>query len=548
MLKELRIKNFAIIDDLKVRFEERLNVLTGETGAGKSIIVDALSLALGSRAQSDLIRTGEKEAVVQAYFEVGADEKFIDLGIDVSDGLILRRYISSAGKSRSYINDVMVNLQTLAELGKSLLDIHGQHEHQSLMSVEKHGILLDLYGKLYTDRENVKSLYEEVQVLKREKTELTQKVKDRAHRVDLLKFQINEIDTASLKPGEKEVLIEERRILTNLNKLKELIETSYALLYGTEGSCIERLSSIIAKVKEMSSIDESVTETLTLLESAMPLVDDAAIFLRGFKDRYDLDPGRLSEVEDRLELIKRLEKKYSEGIETILAYRGEAKKELKGLEFTDERLESLENELKSREEILLRAALSLSKKRKEVGKKAEELIGKELKELAFSKAAFKIDIRQAAITSNGLDRVEFMFSANPGEPPKSLTKIASGGELSRVMLALKSILADVDNIPILIFDEVDAGIGGRTAERVAKKLKVISNKHQVLCTTHLPQIASLGDFHLKVGKRRKEERVCVEVKELSGEERLDEIARMLSGKITEVSLKHAQELLRTASL
>jgi len=548
MLKELRIKNFAIIDDLKVRFEERLNVLTGETGAGKSIIVDALSLALGSRAQSDLIRTGEKEAVVQAYFEKGADEKFLDLGIDVSDGLIFRRSISSAGKNRAYINDMMVNLQTLAELGKSLVDIHGQHEHQSLMSVEKHGILLDSYGRLYTDREKVKSIYEEVQTLKREKAELTRKVKDRAHRVDLLKFQINEIDTASLKPGEKEALIEERRILTNLSKLKELTETAYSLLYETEGSCIERLSSIIAKVREMSLIDESVTEILTLLESAIPLVDDAAISLRGFKDRYDLDPKRLSEVEDRLELIKRLEKKYGEGIETILEYCGEAEKELKGLEFIDERLESLEDELKFKEEILLKAALSLSEKRKEVGKRVEELIRKELEELAFSKAEFKIDIRQEAITSNGLDRIEFMFSANPGEPPKPLTKIASGGELSRVMLALKSILADVDNIPILIFDEVDAGIGGRTAERVAKKLKAISNKHQVLCTTHLPQIASLGDFHLKVGKRQKEGRVCVEVKELSGKERLDEIARMLSGKITEVSLKHAQELLRTASL
>jgi len=546
MLKELRIKNFAIIDDLMVRFEGGFNVLTGETGAGKSIIVDALSLALGSRAQSDLVRLGEKEAIVQSFFEVEVDNKLSSLGIDASDSLILRRSISLMGKSRAYMNDTMVNLQTLAEIGRSLVDIHGQHEHQSLNSVDKHRILLDSYGKLYDDRERVGSLYSEVQALKREKADLTQKVKDRAHRIDLLRFQINEIDTASLRPDEKDALMEERAILSNLTKLKELTETTYCMLYESEGSCMERLSSIIAKVKEMSSIDQSVSEPLSSLESALPFIEDATISLRGLRDRYDLDPARLAEVEERLEVIKRLEKKYGEGIETILRYRDEAEEELKGLELTDERLDALDSELKGKEEMLLQAALSLSHKRSHVAKKIAELVKKELKELAFGNAEFRIDIKQEAIASHGLDRVEFMFSANPGEPPKPLIKIASGGELSRVMLALKNILADVDNIPILVFDEVDAGIGGKTAERVGRKLKSISNKHQVLCTTHLPQIASQGDFHLKVYKRQREGRVYVEVKELSGKERLDEIARMLSGKITEVSLKHAQELLRTA--
>lgn len=308
---------------------------------------------------------------------------------------------------------------------------------------------------------------------------------------------------------------------------------------------MERLSSIIAKVKEMSSIDQSVSEPLNLLESALPLIEDATISLRGLKGRYDPDPGRFSEVEERIEVIKRLEKKYGEGIEGILKYRDDAEEELKGLELTDERLDFLKAELKRKEQMLLQAALFLSEKRKEVAKKVEELIKTELKELAFNNAELRIDIRQEAIASHGFDRVEFLFSANPGEPPKPLMKIASGGELSRVMLALKNILADVDNIPILIFDEVDAGIGGKTADRVGKKLKAISNKHQVLCTTHLPQIASLGDFHLKVDKRQRGGRVYIDVKELSGRERLDEIARMLSGKITEVSLKHAQELLRT---
>lgn len=546
MLKELRIKNLAIIDDLRVRFESGLNVLTGETGAGKSIIVDSLGLALGSRAQSDLIRSGEKEAVVQAYFEIEGVNELPGIGIDISEELILRRSISATGKSRAYINDTMASLQSLAEIGKSLVDIHGQHEHQSLLSVDRHSLLLDSFGNLEDERKKVGSFYKEVQVLKKEEADLKQKVKERAHRLDLLRFQINEIDTASLKPGEKESLTEERTILSNLSRLNELTEAAYSMIYGSEGSCIERLSSVIAKVREMSTIDHSVSDILKMLESTLPLIEDAAISLRGYKDRYDLEPERLSEIEERLELIKKLEKKYGEGIETILRYRDEAEKELKSLELTDERLDSIEAELKGKEEMILTAALSLSEKRKIVAKKIEALVKNELKELAFSNAEFLIDIRQEDLSPNGLDKVEFLFSANPGEPPRPLAKIASGGELSRVMLALKTILADFDSVPVLIFDEVDAGIGGRTAESVAKRLKTISNKHQVLCTTHLPQIASKGDAHLKIEKGRRNERVYVEVKELKGRERLNEIARMLSGKITEVSLRHAKELIESA--
>ena len=547
MLKELRIKNFAIIDDLTVRFENGFNVLTGETGAGKSIIVDALGLALGSRAQSDLVRSGEKEATVQAYFEVEGDN-ISDLGIYTSDSdsLILRRSVALSGKSRSYINDTMVSLQSLLDLGRSLVDIHGQYEHQSLLLLDKQKLLLDSYGKLHSDREMVESLYKEVQTLDKEKNDLKQKVKERAQRCDLLRFQIHEIDAASLKLGEKESLTEEKTILSNLSRLKELTEMAYSMLYDSEGSCTEKLSSVIAKVRDMSSIDRGVSDTLNLLESAFPLIEDAAISLRGLKDRNDLEPDRLSAIEERLELIKSLEKKYGEGIEAILRYRGDAEEELRGLEMTDERLDSIKTELKEKEDKLMKTSATLSEKRRIIAKKIEELVMNELRELAFSNAEFRIDIRDVPVTSTGIDRVEFLFSANPGEPPKPLSRVASGGELSRVMLALKSILADVDNIPILIFDEVDAGVGGKTAGRVGKKLKTISNKHQVLCTTHLPQIASLGDLHLKINKKQKDERVCVEVRELIGSERLDEIARMLSGKITEVSLRHAKELLGSA--
>jgi DNA repair protein RecN (Recombination protein N) len=440
----------------------------------------------------------------------------------------------------------MVSLQSLAEVGRSLVDIHGQHEHQSLLSVDKHRLLLDSYGKLQGDRGEVESFYREVQALKREGADLRQKMKERAHKLDLLRFQIHEIDASALKTGEKEALIEERIILSNLNRLNELAETAYSMLYGSEGSCIEKLSYIISKVKEMSSIDHSVSDTVHMLESALPFIEDAAISLRGYRDKHDLNPERLVEIEDRLDLIKKLEKKYGEGIEDIIRYRAEAEKELKGLELVDERLDSIEAELKIKEEMFLSSAISLSEKRKKIAKTIEERVKNELKELAFDHAEFVIDIKQEAISSLGIDKVEFLFSANPGEPPRPLIKIASGGELSRVMLALKSILADFDSISVLIFDEVDAGIGGKTAESVGKKLNALSNKHQVLCTTHLPQIASQGDFHLKTEKGQRDERVYVEVKELSGRARLNEIARMLSGKITEVSLKHAKELLESA--
>jgi DNA repair protein RecN (Recombination protein N) len=411
------------------------------------------------------------------------------------------------------------------------------------MYIDKHRVLLDSYGKLHADSEKVGALYKEVQALKREKDDLQHMIKERTYRQDLLRFQVNEIETACLRQGEKDALVEEKAILSNLSRLRELTEMSYAMIYGAEGSCTEKLSSVIAKVKEMSLLDQRLSETLNLLESSLPFIEDAAISLRDLKNKYDLEPERLAEIEERIELIKSLERKYGEGEEAVMRYRDEAEEELKRIELTDERLNSIEADLNGKEDMLFKTALALSEKRKNAAKIIEELVRKELKELAFIDAEFRIDIKPESITSMGFDRVEFLFSANPGEPPKPLIKIASGGELSRVMLALKNILADVDNLPVLIFDEVDAGIGGRTAESVGKKLKKISNKHQVLCTTHLPQIASLGDFHLQVAKRQKNGKVYVEVKELNGKERQDEIARMLSGKITDASLKHAKELL-----
>jgi len=550
MLKELRIKNLAIIGDLSVSFGEGLNVLTGETGAGKSIIVDALGLALGHRAQADMIRSGEEEASVQAYFEHDAVVSLPDIGIDISEDLVLRRTLSASGKSRAFVNDTLVTQQTLAEIGKSLVDIHSQHEHQSLLRTDKQRSMIDSFGKLQNELNAVASLYHEVQRLKHEGADLEVKVKERAYRVDLLRFQVNEIEAASLQAGEKELLDEERNILSNLSKLNELTETSYLLLYSSDNSCTEQLDSALSRLREMYLIDSSVEEVLRLLESAKPLVDDAVIALRGYREKYDIDPDRLEAVEERLDLIRNLEKKYGEGVTKILDYRDIAETELNTLESSDERLASIRVELLEKENALLQAARALSEKRSKTARTLETSTVKNLKELAMENPAFRIDVHQEkdtegnyVVNAHGMDRIEFMFSANPGEPLKPLARIISGGELSRVMLALKSILAEVDSLPVLIFDEVDAGIGGRAAGSVGNKLHALARKHQLLCITHLPQIASLGDYHLKIEKKDKDKRATVDVRSIDGRERLDEISRMLSGTATETSLKHAEELL-----
>jgi len=543
MLCELRIKNLAIIDDLTVRFGKGLNILSGETGAGKSIIIDSLGLALGNRAQSEFVRAGEKEAVVQAYFELGKRPGFPDIGLDFSDGLILRRSVSATGKSRAYINDSMVSLQSLAEIGKTLVDIHGQHEHQSLLSVNRHRDFLDSFGALDEEKQKLALLYQEVGRLKNEEDLLKQKMKEREKRIDILRFQIQEIEEAQLKAGEKDALTSERAIAANLSRLNELAETAYALIYGAEDSCMEKLSSLIGKARELAEIDQSTAEILQMLETGRPYIEDAAVALRKLKDSYDFEPRKLDHIEERLEVIRKLEKKYGEGTEQLMHYRDNADRELKVLELAEEKLGAIEGELREKEDLLTRNAQALSQKRKTSAIKLGTLMKKELKELALENAGFVLGITQEALSAHGFDRVEFLFSANPGEPVKPLARIASGGELSRVMLALKSILADFDSTDVLIFDEVDAGIGGKTAESVGAKLKALSAGHQVFCTTHLPQIASKGDVHLKIEKQQRDTRARVVVRELSGKEREGEIARMLSGTATEVSLRHAQELL-----
>jgi DNA repair protein RecN (Recombination protein N) len=544
MLRQLRIRDFAIIDNLAVNFHPGLNVLTGETGAGKSIIVDALGLTLGERAHTDMVRTGGKETAIEAYFDVPAHPLLERIGISADEGIIIRRTLSSAGKSKAYINDTMVNLQTLLDLGRSLVDIHGQHEHQSLLSTDNQMSMLDAYGKLLDARSEVEGLFGEAQSLRHELSTLKRDIKEREQRIDLLKFQINEIDVSALKQGETESLKEERTILANLAKLNELTDSARELLYSGEGSSSEKLSAALSLAKEISRIDPAAGEVLHLLESALPLVEDAGTSLRRYREKYDMDPGKLDEIEERLELIKKLERKYGEGIETILKHRDDAEKELQKLTLSDERVRGLEDDLEKKENILVAKAARLTEMRKGVSGKIGKAVKAILGELGMEKAEFVIDIKAAPLSSTGADSVEFLFSANKGEPPKSLARVASGGELSRIMLALKGILAEVDRVPVLIFDEVDAGIGGRTAEKIGTKLRDLGSRHQVLCITHLPQIAAMAHHHVMIEKAQRKEGVCVKVNELSDKEREEEIARMLGGKVTDISLKHAKELLK----
>lgn len=543
MLRELRIKNFAIIDALSLGFGRGLNVLTGETGAGKSIIVDALGIALGERAYVEMIKTGSSDAVVEALFDVPVHQAAENLGIDSAEGIILRRQISSSGKGRAYVNDTLVSVQSLLDIGRALVDIHGQHEHQSLLQKESRLRLIDRAGRLEAERDAFSALFEETNSIRKRLEEIKKTERERAQRLDLLSFQIGEIRAANPTGGEDVLLEEERNLLLNISKLRDLLESSYGLLYGSEGASLEKLSGSVLKLREMSSFDKDAAEPLKLLEEAKTLVEEAVSYLRANKDKYDTDPERLSTVEERLEIIKGLKRKYGDTLKDVLGFLADAEREISLIENAEEETAGLEKELSSKESRLLEAASALSEKRKAVSANIEEAVNGAIKGLAMEKAVFSIELKEAPATSTGSEEAEFLFSANPGEALKTLSRVASGGEISRLMLALKGTLGDADEIPVLIFDEVDSGIGGSAAEQVAARLKELSASHQVMCITHLPQIASKADCHILVEKAEKKGGVYVKVKELSGEERRREIARMLSGKLTDASLRHASELM-----
>lgn len=569
MLTELNIKNFAIIDQLRLEFGPGFNVLTGETGAGKSILVDALNLLLGSRASPEMIRTGQEDASVEAFFELEEAENIKilrSLQLDQAEGLLIKRLIHRSGKSRAFLNGNSITLHMLEELGEELINIYGQHEHQHFLHPQSPIDILDRSGGLLPWRQKYQEVYAHWIKATSDLEELISKEKQRSERLEFLTFQSKEIARANLKPpkpgeaNEEEELVAERARLIHAEKLYAIAHQGTEVIYGESGSVVERLKSILQRLREGAKMDPYLNSLASLIESILFQAEDVASSLRAYREKIHFDPRRLETIESRLDEITKLKKKYGPSLAEVLAYKERIDRERKSLESLGEKISELQKSTAAFYARALSQAQELSSKRKKVAQELGSKVEAELSTLGMKKVRFQIAVEEGLsekgeqgqnisprLDQNGMDRVQFLISPNPGEDLKALAKIASGGELSRIMLALKRIFAEETWIKTLVFDEVDAGIGGGIAEVVGRKLKEISREHQVFCITHLAPIASFADTHFKVSKRIQGGRTVVEVNHLQGENREQEIARMLGGvKITEKTLDHAREMLKNA--
>ncbi len=560
MLTDLTIKNFAIIDEIRAQFGPGLNALTGETGAGKSILVDAINLLLGSRASAEMIRTGQEEASVEAFVELAEEEEtplLENLGLEQAEGLQMRRIITQSGKSRSFLNGTAITLHMLEKLGDGLIHIYGQHEHQHFLDPLRHIDILDRSGGLLDARSSFQEVFARWTKAVSDLEELTSRQKQRAERMEFLAFQSGEIARAGLKPGEDEELAAERSRLIHAEKLHAIAHFGAEVLYGESGSAVERLKATLQRLKEGVKVDPSLAPLMASVESLLFQSEDVASSLRSYREKILFDPKRLDTVESRLDELTKLKKKYGPTLAEVLAYKEKVDGERKTLGGLEEKISDLEKVTAEEQARAVTLARQLSKKRKEAASDLGSRLEKELSSLGMKKVRFQIRVDAEGggsgeadgprMNEKGMDRVEFLLSPNPGEDLKPLAKIASGGELSRIMLAMKRIFAEEALVKTLIFDEVDAGIGGGIAEIVGRKLKEISRRHQVFCITHLPQIACFADTHYKITKRESGGKTYVEVKKLSDEERLEEIARMLGGlKITGKTIDHAREMLNSA--
>jgi DNA repair protein RecN (Recombination protein N) len=563
MLKELRIKNFAIIDNLNVEFASGFTALTGETGAGKSIIIDALNLILGGRADSNFIRTGESSATVESLFKVTNSETlgiFLELGINVNDGeVVIRRTISSSGKNRCLINDCTVTVGVLARLGNRLVDIHGQHDHQALLNPEIHVDLLDLYGKTMDERnEFSKKYYKYLEDIKKIE-DLRSKESDRMQREDLLHFQIKEIDTANLSTDEEGLLKSEKNKLQHSEKIHGTVKLVLSLISEKEGAILDELGVVKRELESLPLLDPELGKQAERAQSAFCEIEELTEELRDYAHKIEFNPSRLEEIEDRLSEINGLKRKYGGDIALILDHREKISNELDTLSCFQETMEMVQKDIKLHKTTLSKHSVILAEKREKTASMLKKNVEKELCDLGMKDVRLEVQFnyggdgdnfirfrnQKVKLNSTGLGTIEFLFSPNLGEDLKPLVKIASGGELSRLMLALKSNLNKQDTIPVMVFDEVDAGIGGKIAEVVGDKLKKIAAEKQVFCITHLPQIAGKAISHFVVFKTVKEKRTYSSIRELSKQERVEEIARMSGGKkITETTLSHAREMIQ----
>lgn len=549
MLVELAVENFALVEKVRLSFGGGLNLLTGETGAGKSILLDALGMVLGERASGELVRHGCERARVEAAFQIEAPEPRLraaleTTGIEPEDGLlILTRELSATGKSQARVNGRPVTVGTLKTLGDALVDIHGQHEHQSLLATERHADLLDLWAgpDVQKKKAAVLDAHETARAARREWEALLVDARERTRTLDLLSYQQSEIEAAAPKEGEDETLAAEKIRLGSAERLHAAAAHAYAAL--RDGGAIEALGSATAEIERASRLDPSLSGLLETLQSALYAADDAARDVRTYRDSVEFQPERLEEIEARLDTLKTLKRKYGETLADVLAYQREIRGRLETLENAEERLGALEAATKEAEAELKARCAALTEARKKAATPFAKAIQTELKDLAMTATRFSVSIEPKEPGASGADAVELLISPNPGEPLRPLVKIASGGELSRVMLALKSVMAKNIAPPVMVFDEIDAGIGGRTGTVLAEKLSALSMRAQTLCITHLPQIAAKGNAHFFIEKRVEGKRTSVHVAPLEGEARIAEIARMLGGDATDAVLKHAKELL-----
>jgi DNA repair protein RecN (Recombination protein N) len=554
MLTELRITNFAVIERLSLIIDSGFTVLTGETGTGKSLLIDAVALLVGGRASSDQIRFGEDEAQLEASFEIPLTHPLLQrlrvrevLGPQDSQ-LIIRRIIARSGKNRVYLNGVLSPVHVLEEFAGTLIDIHGQHDQQSLLSNSAQLEVLDAFGRLLDLRSQYRSTHREWVRFREERTELAARLQQQTQQEDLLRFQQQELDEAACRIGEEELLQAERRRLGSSRRLVELASEAQERIQGDVHGILANLVLIERALGELSQIDPEMESTVRFASEAKVLLKEVADSLRGYSESLDADPMRLTAIEDRLAVIQKMKKKYGGTIEAVLETHNRVKQELEQLLGADSEIDRYDRLIEERQQNVLVLARALSKRRADAAKRLTKLVDKELNALKMGSVRFLVQVMPSGPDENygpdGVDRVEFLLSANAGEPLKPMSRVASGGELSRVMLALKSVLVDIDHVPVLIFDEIDTGVGGAVAATIGKRLRELGRYHQVLCITHLPQVASQAQHHFSVEKSEVNGRTVATVRSLTGMSREGEIARMLGGeRITQKTRSAAAELI-----
>jgi len=553
MIEQIHIEEFAVIDRLDLELGPSLNILTGETGAGKSVIVDAINMTLGERADADMIRSGSDRAIVEVVFDLSRSSKAVDVlrmaGFEPEDGrVILSREIHSNGRSQCRVNGRPAALSLVKEVTDHLVDIHGQHDHQSLLRPDSHIDLLDEWcgADALLLRARIAQGYARLRELKGELRQLEADERERARNIDLYRFQIDEIERASLSPGEEDRLELEFARLANAEKMQESVSRAYQALgdRSNEMCALDRVAEAADAIRQAASIDPALNNLLASVDSVIYQLEDVSRDLRNYRDAVEVNPEKLRVVQERLEEIKALKRKYGETEQAVLDYAQSLRDRLALLLSGEERSAELSAEISKTESDILLEAQNLSKLRLNGGRAFADAVVRELAELGIPNCSFEVFQEPKDLDATGIDRIEFLISTNPGEPAKPLSKIASGGEISRVMLAVKSLVANFDNIPTLIFDEIDVGVGGRTAEVIARKLELLSTKCQVLCVTHLPQIASRPATHFGIEKQVRNGRSVVRVKRLKDEDRVNEIARMLGGANPSlIAVKHAREML-----